>query len=392
MKFCCVEYTTKSRKVWVPSVEHPNYLADPINEIDPTSFGSYTTALRGEHVPLTGAILGHLEGKTLQPFFQQLHWRMFKRWGAYSLNYFRKFDTILAIYDWRRGPELTNFVERARREFPETVVIGVPTQPFGVLRETWRHEQHLSPLVSFYDACHVVLSVVRATVPYQQAMTRTPVVYVPQPYPVEYTLQHWRPGTEKERIVFVAGEIARPDVLAGHLAARAIQEVHPELTIHVTKTPGSPLHTAFLAGAKHEIIPFRPWREHLPYLSQTLLTLNMDNWWTRGRVQVDCAAVGTPSVGGPSDGQQELFPDLLVRDVEDFSSMIELGLRLLGDNAFYERVAYKAKHRLQSYGFEKTAQRFTHLVDLAREGRVSAYPEFVWERDVLVEKKKERSA
>jgi len=385
MKFCCVEYTTKTRRVWVPSVEHPNYLADPLMEIDPTSFGSYTTALCGEHVPLTGAILGHLDGRMLQPLFQRLHWSVFGRWASYSLRYFRKFDTVLAVYDWQRGRELTKFVQRLREAFPETVVIGVPTQPFGALREAWRETKHLSPLVEFYDACHAVLSIVRATVPYQQAMTRTPVVYIPQPYPTSYAMQFRHRGSEKERILFIAGETVRPDILAGHLAARAIQQKHPELTIHVTATPGSPLNPTFLQDTRHEIVPFRRWREYLPYLSLVSLVINTDTQWTRGRVQADCAAVGTPSIGGPSDGQQELFPELLVRDVEDFPTMIDLGLRLLGDMAFYTRVANRAQHRLQSYDFPAAVRRFTKLVELARQGRASEFPELSWKQDVLVE-------
>ena len=385
MKFCCVEYTTKTRKVWVPSVEHPNYLGDPLLEIDPTSFGSYTTAFQGEHIPLTGVILGQLDGNIFQPFFQRLRWSLFGRWGPYSLRYFRKFDTILAVYDWKRGRELATFVQRLRHELPQIVVIGVPTQPFGALRETWRDSKHLSPLIEFYDACHVILSVVRATVPYQQSMTRTPVVYIPQPYPVEYALQFWCPGPAKTQTLFVAGETARPDILAGHLAARAIQKQYPNLMIHVTATPGLAMNTKLLEGTRHEIMPFRLWRQHLPYLAQACLVVNTDTWWTRGRVQVDCAAVGTPSIGGPSDGQQELFPDLLVRDVEDFPTMIEYGLYLLGDLAFYQRVANRAKVRLRSYNFETTVKRFTKLVRLAREDRAGEFPELVWRNDVLVE-------
>ncbi len=385
MKFCCVEYTTKTRRVWVPSVDHPNYLGDPMREIDPTSFGSYTTAFNGEHVPLTGAILGQLEGNTIQLLAQRLHWALFRRWGPYSVRYFRKFDTILCVYDWRRGREITDFVRRIRREQPHSVVIGVPTQPFGALREAWRDHRNLAPLVEFYDSCHVVLSVVRATVPYQQAMTHTPVVYIPQPYPAEYAAQFWQPGKAKSHSVFIAGETTRPDILAGHLAAKAIQKKHPQLVIHVTRSPGSPLNTHLLEGTLHEVIPFRPWRQHLPYVATVALVINTDTWWTRGRVQADCAAVGTPSIGGTSDGQQELFPDLLVRDVEDFEAIIGYGLRLLGDLAFYSEVATRAKRRLQSYNFAATIRRFTTLVTLARDNRAHEFPDLLWQDDALVE-------
>lgn len=393
MRFCCVEYTTKSGKVWTPlTSELPNYLADPVLEIDPTSFGSYTTALRGEHVPLTGVILGELGPRyPFQSFFQRLHWLVTGRWGPYSLDYFKKFDTVLVVYDWRRGAEIKKFTQRLRRAYPHTIVIGVPTHPFGALREAWRDTKHLFTLMEFYDSCNVVLSIVRSTVPYQQSLTKTPVVYLPQPYPVEFASQFWCSFPQKESTLFLAGEVTRPDILAGHLAAKEIQSKHRSLTIHVTATPGSPPNVSLLQGTKYEIISFRPWREYLTYIARVSLVLNTDTWWTRGRVQADCAAVGTPSIGGPSDGQQELFPDLLVRDVEDFTTINKYANELLGDLEFYSKVTTKARRRLQSYNFEKTIARFAKLVSLARENRAVEFPELVWKHDVLVESQESKN-
>jgi len=387
MKFACIEYTTKSRKVWIPSPEHPNYLGDPLSEIDPTSFGSYTTALNGQHVPLMGVILGQLDGDVLQGLYRRLRWRLSGTWGNYPLSYFRNFDTILAVYDWKRGNEIAKFVKRLRIAYPNTIVVGVPTQPFGQLREQWRSDEgNLSNLREFYDSCHAVLSIVRATVPYQQSLTKTPVVYIPQPYPVEYATKSWRDYSDKESVIFVAGDTSRPDVLAGHLAAKEIQKTHKDYMIHVTQTPDSKLNRQLLENTLHEVVPFRPWREYLPYLAGVKLAINMDTWWTRGRVQADCAAVGTPSIGGPSDAQVELFPDLLVRDVEDFQTAINFGNNLLGDKSFYDKVTERAKHRLKSYNFEKTVERFTKLVELIKKDEASKFPEYIWDNDVLVEK------
>lgn len=280
---------------------------------------------------------------------------------------------------------MADFVTRLRHDVPHAVVIGVPTQPFGQLRERWRNRRHLSALLRFYDACHAVMSIVRATVPYQQSMTDTPVVYLPQPYPAAYAARFWRAGRDKDRIIFLAGETSRPDILAGHLAAAELHRWRRDCMIHVTATPGSPPNTRLLEGTPHEVIPFRPWREYLPYLSRTLLVINTDAWWTRGRVQADCAAVGTPSVGGPSDGQCELFPDLLARDVEDFRPMIQHAVRLVDDMAYYEVICARAKRRLESYSYAKTAQRFMTLVELARAGRAREFPAYQWKDDVLAE-------
>lgn len=387
MKFACVEYTTKTDKVWIPSEEHPNYLGDPLSEIDPTSFGSYTTAFNGEHVPLMGAVLGQLDGNILQGLFQRLHWRLFGEWGKYSLGYFKKFDTLLVVYDWKRGNEIAKFVKRIRKTYPEKVIVGVPTQPFGQLREQWRNgKEQLSWLIDFYNSCDAILSIVRSTVPYQQSLTKTPVVYIPQPYPAEYAQQNWRDLSDKESVIFIAGETSRPDILAGHLAAKEIQRHFHDSVIHVTETPNSPLNLQLLQDTLHELVPFRPWRQYLPYLAGVKVVINMDTWWTRGRVQADCAAVGTASIGGPSDGQQELFPDLLVRDVEDFNTAIELGRHLLGDASFYKKTTERAKHRLLSYNFVNTVARFTKLTELIKKSEVKNFPEYEWVNDVLVER------
>ncbi len=389
MKFACVEYTTKTRRVWIPSEEHPNYLGDPLTEIDPTSFGSYTTAFQGQHVPLTGAILGQLDGNVLGGIYQRLHWRLLGSWGNYSIKYFKNFDTILAVYDWHRGREMADFVKRIRKELPGVVVVGVPTQPFGQLRDRWRNDgNQLTYLRNFYDSCHAVLSIVRATVQYQQSLTSTPVVYLPQPYPAEYAVQFRHSPQDKEPIIFIAGETSRPDIMAGHLAAKEIQRKHKNFRIHVTETPDSELNLQLLKDTIFESVPFKPWREYLPYLASVKIVINMDQWWTRGRVQADCAAIGTPSIGGPSDGQQELFPDLLVRDVEDFNTAVNLAQRLLGDESFYDMVTEKARHRVQSYNFANTVERFSRLVTFIKENRLTEFPEYVWENDILVEKAK----
>lgn len=387
MKFACLEYTTKTGKIWEPK-SHPNFLGDPINEIDPTSFASYTTALSGKHVPLTGLILGQLEGKKIQEIGQKINWKLRKHWANYSLDFLDQFDTILAVFDWRRGREMAEFAAKVRKEKPNIVLIGVPTQPFGQLRESWREDPiNLCNLINFFDSCHAVISIVRDTVPYQQSLTKTPVVYIPQPYPVEFALKNWKNLSQKEQTIFVAGETSRPDIIAGHLAAKEIQNEKPEFTIRVTQTPDSPLNLEILKDAKYNLIDFKPWQKHLDFLSQNLFVINTDQWWTRGRVQADCAAVGTPSIGGPSDAQKGLFPELLVKDVEDFQKISELGIRLIEDKNFYEQVAEKAKKRLNSYNFEQSASRFSKLVDCVKNNTVSSYPKFIWENDVLVEEK-----
>jgi len=58
----------------------------------------------------------------------------------------------------------------------------------------------------------------------------------------------------------------------------------------------------------------------------------------------------------------------------------------LGDKAFYDKIVERAKHRLKSYNFEKTVQKFTKLVELIKKNEAHNFPEYNWDNDVLVEK------
>lgn len=213
MTFACIEYTTKTRRIWRPTPEKPNYLCDPDKEIDPTSFGCYTTALDGEHIPLTGLIYDsatHPPSK-IRRLRQDLFRRRHGAFGPYSLAYLKKFDVLLVIYQISNSHELVRFVERTREEFPDTILVSCSSPPFGRLREHWKdHPETAERYRAFLAATHVNMNVCRATVPFYRAFTPTPSLYLPQPYPVEYALS----------VAQAAHDPAMPDAPSG-LSARA---------------------------------------------------------------------------------------------------------------------------------------------------------------------------
>lgn len=395
MKFACVEYTTKTGKVWKNRPDRPNYLADPLREIDPTSFGCYTSALNGEHLPLSGLIYGSApEAPTrLQRLAQDLIRKIRGTFRPYPLQYLSRFDVLLVIYQTSNDDELVRFAERVRREFPSTVLISSSSPPFGRLREHWKtHPETINRYRAFLEATHLNMNVCRATVPFYRQFTETPSLYLPQPYPVEYAMAQvqqsqaatpLRPSGSagSPAIVYVAGDTVRPDIMTGHLVAKVLQQRHPELLIRVTKTPEFTLNTSFLDGTRYEVVPFQPWAGQLRELAAVRLVINTDLWWTRGRVQVDCAAAGVPCVGTTSDGQTELWPDLEALNSTEVDRLIELADRLLTDGAFRAAVVAKAQRRLQSYTYEKTVERFTRTIELARAERLSEWRDPVWGAD-----------
>lgn len=355
MHFAVVEYNSKSGKIWKHTPERPNYLADPQKEIDPTSFGGYVSALHGEHIPLL-----HFVGVNT---VKKIYKRLADRWPKYSLDYLKQFDTLLVVHQISDAHEMANFVRRVRKELPHIFTLGVPTQPFGILRpHIDSNLKAKQEFVEFLDNCHVFISVVKATNWWYERVTKTPVVYVPQIYPAHFASQFFLPLEKKEKIIFVAGITDRPNISQGFLVAKQLQQEFPEYIIHATQIPSVPMDFSNLKGARYEIQPFREWRQQLPYVAKTGLVINTDHTLTRGRVQADAAAVGTPSLGGNSDAASDLFPELSSTPETSTEELIAKGRKLLIDNNFYKKIIEYASDKIKKYDYEESAARLQLLV------------------------------
>jgi glycosyltransferase involved in cell wall biosynthesis len=370
MRFAVIEYTTKTGHIWRPTPERPNYLGDPQKEIDPTSFACYTTALKGEHIPLKGLILGTLsrQPSAVVTTAKKAIKRLAGSWPQwYSLQYLKAFDTLMVVHQLSDAHEVQRFVERLKRELPHIFVIGVPTQPFGLLKthlET--HPVEEKTFKQYLDQCDVFLTVVKSTRGWYESLTTTPVVYMPQPYPYHYAHQFFKARTDKQKKIFVAGVTQRPDIRKGQLVAKAIQQALPDYEIVVLKVPDLEYDETYLAGTRYALLPFEEWREHLHTLARVSLVINTDYTQTRGRVQTDCAAVGTPSLGADSDGQVDLFPDLASTPVTSVEELAQAGARLLKDAAWYDQLTRDARERLQKYDYDESAARVQALVKTYR--------------------------
>ena len=365
MKFAVLEYTSKSGRIWRHTDERPNYLADPQQEIDATSFGCYVSALKGEHIPLVGLILGPVNPvNPITVAYRKIVKRVTGNWPSrYSLNYLTQFDVLLVVHQLSDAHELTAFITRIKQQPNAPLIIGVPTQPFGIIREAIKQEsRHQENLIDFMHACDVFISIVKSTVPWYKKHTDTPVEYMPQPYPVTYASSHFKSLSAKDNILFIAGVTERANIKKGQLVARQLQRRFPTLKIHVTRIAGAKLDLRALKGSKVEIQEFQPWQEHLSYLSKVRLVINTDYTFTRGRVQVDCAAVGTPSLGANSDAQHDLFPGLPGDEADSVERLLELAKPLLIENNTYNRTVNIARHELDKYNYARSAQRMKQIV------------------------------
>ena len=144
MKFAVVEYSSKTGTIWKHTSNRPNYLCDPVREIDPTSFGCYVSALAGEHIPLTSCIIGKDIPLPIR-IYRKIIKRITGNWPSeYSLDYFRQFDALLVVYQISDGHELVRFLKRIKKIHPNCVLLGVPTQPYGILKNYHHYETQRS--------------------------------------------------------------------------------------------------------------------------------------------------------------------------------------------------------------------------------------------------------
>lgn len=364
MKFAVVEYTSKSGGVWRHSDVRPNYLADPRTEIDPTSFGCYVSALKGEHVPLTGLIIGPTAAvATPTTFYRKVIKRLTGSWPQYSLEYLRQFDVVMMVHQLSDAHEVVAAINRLKTLPNAPFIIGVPTQPYGQLQTAIAKDpsvkQHLR---DFIRQCDLFISVVEETTAWYEELAQTSVTYLPQPYPTAFANQNFLPREKKLKQILVAGVTQRDNIKQGQIVASQLQKKWPDYEILVPKVDEYDYDSTNFGGAKFTILPFQSWREHLRTLATTTLVINTDYTLTRGRVQTDCAAVGTPSLGGNSDGTRDLFPELRSNPTTSIDQLIALGDRLLTDHDYYTSITTYASEHLKKYDYEESAARLQLLV------------------------------
>lgn len=364
MKFAVVEYSSKSGGVWKHTAAKPNYLANPETEIDPTSFGCYVSALEGEHIPLKGFMLGSVVPvHKVVVAWRRLYRKLTGSWPSISdLSYFEQFDMLMVVHQISDGHEMTAFVKQLKSLPNRPYIVGVPTQPFGILEDYYpSHPEFLADEKEYMNECDVFLTVVASTEHDWQKLTSTSVVYLPQPYPVEYALRYYQGVDKKKSIIFIAGVTDRKNIALGHKVAKTLQQKFPAYEIHITDTPGFGQDLSSLEGARYQVQSFLPWQKQLEYLSQVRLVINTDFTQTRGRVQVDCAAVGTVPLGSDSDGQVDLFPDFVADEKTTLETLITQAETLLTDEAAYRTATQKARAALQKYNYEASSARLLNL-------------------------------
>lgn len=388
IRFACIEFNTKSGSIWKPTPERPNYLCDPKREIDIGSFGSWTSALNGEHIPLHWFVNGKPRRGSdgASPFENTLLYRSWTRirkefssdgnreFHFHNLGYLEKFDPVLICYSLTHPGAMTQFLQKAKERYPEkTFLVTYGTFNFGRVREYWRDPAWYRDFVTFLNTGDMIILVNKDAREYFNLVTKKPIVYFPTFYPHHFTEKFFLPREKKERKIFIAGTTERMDIVWSCLIAKRLQEKYPGFTIQVCSWKN--MNFEPLRGTRFEILPWLNWEEYLRVTTKAMLILNTDSWWTNGRVPSDAAAVGTPCIGVNADRQKDLFPELTCSDVIDTEKAIALGCRLIDEDGFYRNVQRKALGALEGHSYEKAKNRLEILLDHYQKGTLKSFKE-----------------
>jgi len=374
MKFACVELYTKSGKIWDGGKEQPNYLCDP-SKIDNASFGCWTSALKGEHIPL----LWFKFRKPMRKFYHsQMAPRMSRfNYAGYSiisrlfnnafenfnnLDYLSNFDVVLVVVHDYSIRAMAKFVTAAKRLQKRPIIIGAFGVTLNFMREALKVPENFKHFKIFIDNCDLFANYYHEAISeYLGLYTKTPIVNFPQFYPFEFAKSYFTSLEEKEKVIFISGHSQRTDHVASMLIARKIQERHPNFTIELVGRPRQSVEP--LAGANFRVAPFqRLWINYLEKTRKNYLVIDMDNTWTLGRVARDAAAVGSPCIGLNSGSQASLFPDLVCGDIVDTNKAVELGTKIIEDKNFYQEVQKRAFGGLEACSFENSVKRLKEVL------------------------------
>jgi hypothetical protein len=204
--------------------------------------------------------------------------------------------------------------------------------------------EYFGELASQADLC---LSSTPDLVPLFACFSRR-TVYLPAPYPVEYSAWNQAlPVAERSGIFLGTREFDVPS--RNHLLALgAARLISYPVTVVDEGTPvtKSLLQSIRYPAEQFTILSRMPYPKYLEVIRRHRIVLQFDQSRVPGQVAGDALLCDVPTVGGNGATEREILPDLNGHG-RTFSELIELALRLLRDDLFYVRQIEQMKMRAQ---------------------------------------------
>lgn len=279
-----------------------------------------------------------------------------------------------------------------RYHWKETLDVARKVKPFKMLafgmgldqlRDGFQKEGEYEALINLMQEVNLVTTFYERMISYFEAMTSTPVVYLPMCYPYSYAKNYRAEQTDVR--VLVPGNVwngelgGRRDDIGSCLIAHRLARLHDEIKItlmdrkiHTQIKEPATLITNLADRIHGKDISSRitlcgsyKWKEFLGFASVHSLSIHWDWCFTTGRMAADMAALGIPHIGGNSDHAEHFFPSLSGKAVHEWNldRAIALCEDALYDKQFREWVIKEADawgERIDYPGWRKW---FTNLYE-----------------------------
>jgi hypothetical protein len=112
-----------------------------------------------------------------------------------------------------------------------------------------------------------------------------------------------------------------------------------------------------------DVIRYRSYSDYIPFLSKSLLNMDIPPDWVGGRGVVDAAALGIPTIGSKTSYSQSLiWPELAV-DPYDFKSASALLDLFREDFVFYGEMVHQGVERSKQFGLDASRSRLIRMLE-----------------------------
>jgi len=228
--------------------------------------------------------------------------------------------------------------------------------------------------IEIYRLCDGVMCHHRKQPALLRFITPKPVEYVPEP---SWLASHRIPPDEGSRDIILlprthcSGHNSRRNTLANYLVLKGIQERTGIKAVACGRDEcgagelrANEYDLIRQLGIDVEIVNPRTREEMFELYRRAALMINMDCTFCVGHWLIDAAAAGIPAICTPLPDASQCFPFTQVHPL-DAERGVEIGIRLLEDDGFREKVVQTAYSAVRIYSFEEVRRRWSELTRAA---------------------------
>ena len=237
------------------------------------------------------------------------------------------------------------------------------------------------PLRELMNLCNLVANINLHTTAYLQHLTTTPVEWIGIPYPIQQVKEfETSPDLHRNEVLICPRQQRTPSFLVAEALGVPVRAYFQK----VSRTPknlklyleegyfGKDLRVKRWLEEKNSTLKIGELERDMPTFWRDgggcKLWVNLDPRYTWGRFVLDAAALGVPIISTKSTAHASiLFPETTVDNAFCIDEAIDIGKRLLSDEAFRLKVIQTSQAGLQEFSPESCVNRLLKALEKETE-------------------------